>query len=448
MQVILLSGGSGKRLWPLSNDSRSKQYLKLLEASDGSSESMVQRVYRQIREAGIDAEITVAASESQKDSITSHLGHAVSCVWEPERRDTFPAIALACAYLHSEKECSYDEIVVILPVDPYTEGEYFNTILKMVAAVQDGAEMALMGIEPTCPSSKYGYIVPKPAQTEPPYLIESFTEKPAEFVASELLKAGAKWNGGVFAFKLGYLVNKANRYVDEISYKNLYENYQRLPKISFDYEVVEKAKSVVMIPFGGIWKDLGTWNTLGEVMPKPVVGNAVIGEGTQNTCVINELQMPLIVLGIKDSVIAASPDGILVTTKDASAKLKPYVDRIGENSVQRAMYEERCWGTYTVIDYRKYEDNVYSLTKHLSIKAGQSISYQNHNRRNEIWAIVDGTGELLIDGHVRNVGRGDVAHITVGMKPAIRAVSDLRLIEVQIGERLEVDDIERIDWAW
>lgn len=452
MQLILLSGGSGKRLWPLSNDSRSKQYLKLLKAPDGEPESMVQRVYRQIREADINADITVAASEAQRDSIISHLGDAVSCVWEPERRDTFPTIALASAYLFSEKKCNPDEIVVVLPVDPYTEPAYFATINDMAEAVRNGADMALMGIEPTYNSSKYGYIVPKAGQATAPYEIERFTEKPTEEAATELIKLGAKWNGGVFAFKLGHLIDIIKNYINPVSYSTLYDSYGSLPKISFDYEVVEKAKNIVMLPFNGLWRDLGTWNMLCEVVPEPTVGAAILGENTENSYVINELRVPIIALGLKDTIVAASPDGILVTTSEASAKLKPYVDELSNDPLcgetQRNMYEERRWGTYSVIDYRQYEDKKYSLTKHLYLKSGKSLSYQKHNLRDEIWTIVDGTGELLIDGHVRNVRRGDVAYITIGQKHAIRAISDLRLIEVQIGESLEENDIERFGWEW
>jgi mannose-1-phosphate guanylyltransferase len=413
---------------------------------------MVQRVYRQIREASIDADITVAASEAQRDSIISHLGDSANCVWEPERRDTFPAIALVSAYLYSEKKCSEDEIIVVMPVDPYTEPAYFRTINNMAKAVEAGADMALMGIEPTYNSSKYGYIVPKPRQATAPYGVERFIEKPTEETATELIKLGAKWNGGVFAFKLGHLISIIKDYVIPVSYLALYESYNSLPKISFDYEVVEKAKNIVMLPFSGLWRDLGTWNMLCKTVSEPTVGAAILGEGAENSYVINEMRVPIIALGVKDTIVAASPDGILVTTSEASAKLKLYVDELSDNPIcgeaQRNMYEERRWGAYSVIDYRQYEDKKYSLTKHLYLRAGKTLSYQRHNRRDEIWTIVDGAGELLIDGHVRSVKRGDVAYITSGQKHAIKATTDLRLIEVQIGESLEEKDIERFDWQW
>ncbi len=163
MKIILLSGGSGKRLWPLSNDVRSKQFLKVVRGGDGKTESMLQRVYRQIKEAGHNGEITVATAVTQVESIKGQLGEAVSIVVEPERRNTFPAIALSAAYLYFEKNCPMEETVVVLPVDPYVGEEYFRMLHKLDAAVQAGAaDIVLMGVAPTYPSEKYGYIIPIP----------------------------------------------------------------------------------------------------------------------------------------------------------------------------------------------------------------------------------------------------------------------------------------------
>jgi mannose-1-phosphate guanylyltransferase len=441
MNIILLSGGSGKRLWPLSNETRSKQFLKLLKDENGNSESMVQRVYRQIKEASIDANIVVATGKSQLDSIRSQLGNAVDVVLEPERRDTFPAIALSCTYLAYEKSMNSDEVVLVLPVDPYAELEYFMTLIKMEKVIHDrNANIALMGIKPTYPSAKYGYIIPNKDAT----FVEKFQEKPTEQYAEELIRNGAMWNGGVFAFKLGYLMDIIKKYTAFNSYEELEKQYHNLPKISFDYEVVEKESSIAMVEYKGIWKDLGTWNTLTEVMDDNKLGKVILADNCDNTHVINELDIPITVLGAKNIVVAASPDGILISDKRESSYLKTYVDDIH----QRPMFEERRWGEYKVLDYVAYEDGTSSLTKSLFINAGKFISYQSHSIRDEIWTVVDGTGDLLIDGHVRNVRRGDVAYITKCQKHAVRATTDLRMIEVQIGVELVESDIERYEWIW
>lgn len=449
MNIILLSGGSGKRLWPLSNNSRSKQFLKLLKNEEGNYESMVQRVYRQIREAGIDAHIVVATGASQVDSIRCQLGKNVDVVVEPERRDTFPAIALASVYLAKERQMDRDEVILALPVDPFADIEYFHTMMQMEQAVKSGiADMVLMGIEPTYPSEKYGYIVPEAHPVIDGRLIawpvDRFQEKPSLDKARTLLDEGAKWNGGVFAFKLGYLLDIVNRTQEIVSFETFRNHYGDLKKISFDYEVVEKARSIAMVSYGGKWKDLGTWNTLSEEIAGPAIGNVLLGEGTAGTTVINENSMPMVVLGAKDMIVAASPDGILVSDKHASSYLKPYAEQISD----RPMYEEMIWGDYRVTDYVEYTDKTRSLTKHMFIQGGRYIGYQAHSKRDEIWTIVDGTGEVIVDGHSRNVRRGDVVYLTAGQRHALRALNDVHLIEVQIGRTLEEDDIEQFEWTW
>ncbi|MBP1920107.1 sugar phosphate nucleotidyltransferase [Youngiibacter multivorans] len=446
MNIVLLSGGSGKRLWPLSNDTRSKQFLRLLKNEEGEYESMVQRVYRQITTVCPDSGIVVATGASQVDSIQNHLGGQVDIVIEPERRDTFPAIALSSAYLAMEKKVPLDEVVLVLPVDPYVEIGYFETLVKMEKAVQDGvADILLMGITPTYPSAKYGYIVPKNGElVHDARPVARFTEKPTEEKAKILLEDGAVWNGGVFAFKLGYMMEIVKKYCDCTTYKELLGNYSSFKKISFDYEVVEKAESVAMIPYDGEWKDLGTWNTLTEVMDSEYMGNATIGENTTGTNVINELSIPVVVLGATDLIVAASPDGILISDKNKSSYLKSYVDHIGE----RPMFEERTWGEAKIIDLNQYEGSKKSITKRLSMKSGQSLSYQKHTVRDEIWTFVAGTGDLLIDGHMRNVHPGDVAYIHKGQKHSVRAITDLHFIEVQIGEELAINDVEYSNWEW
>jgi mannose-1-phosphate guanylyltransferase len=404
---------------------------------------MVQRVYRQIHEAGIEAPIVIATGSSQADSIRNHLGNNVEVVIEPERRNTFPAIALSVAYLALEKRVNVDEVVVVLPVDPYAEDAYFKTLLRMEKAIKNNtAGLVLMGIQPTYPSAKYGYIVPTDIMSEP-RPVARFIEKPTEAQAVELIDKGAVWNGGVFAFRIGWLMDIISKYVNTGSYVEVYSNYSKLTKTSFDYEVVEKANSIAMVSYHGIWKDLGTWNTLSEEMYSTSIGKAIIGEGTENTIVINELDIPVVALGLKDIVVAASPDGILVSGKNESSYLKLYVDHLD----QRPMYEERRWGEFKIIDYNQYSGKN-SLTRHMFIKSGKNTNYQVHAQRDEIWTFIDGAGELLIDGHIRNVRVGDVAYITRGQKHAIKAITDLHFIEVQIGEELTEEDSNRFEWEW
>lgn len=446
MQLILLSGGSGKRLWPLSNDARSKQFLPLLASPNGGMESMIQRVVRQIREAELTQHITFATNAVQRDCIINQLGEDVNVVTEPERRDTFPAIALAVSYLAKEVKCSKDEIVVIMPCDVYTESKYFATINKMAETVEnDIAELVLMGITPTYPSEKFGYVVPKDTEfVNGVKMVARFTEKPNEQKAKELLAQGAFWNGGVFAFRLGYMMDIVDQYIQTETFQETHKRYTEFPKISFDYEVAEKAESVAVVPFSGEWKDLGTWNTLCEKLPSTHIGNVMMGDHNENAHAVNELGIPVFCNGLKDVIVAASPDGIMVCDKQDSEKIKDYANKL----TTRPMYEERRWGTYRVLDNVEYEDGTRSLTKTIHLNAGKNISYQLHHHRSEVWTCVEGEGIFVLDGERKDVKRGDVMNIPLGHHHAIKATTDLTFIEVQIGNPLVEEDIERFDFEW
>jgi mannose-1-phosphate guanylyltransferase len=346
-------------------------------------------------------------------------------VLEPERRNTFPAIAFACAYLSLEKKTADDETVVVLPCDPYTEVGFFrilNTLDRLISA--DAADIALIGIKPTLPTSKYGYIVPATEMETGVYNVSHFVEKPSEDIAAQLIEKGAYWNGGVFAFKLGRILGLAKADVQFTDFTDLNSKYNELEKTSFDYKVVEKAKRIAVVPYHGKWTDIGTWRTLADEMPISTLG-AVTQENTKNTFIVNELNIPLIALGAKDLVIAASPDGILVSDMVESSQVKPLVDKL-EN--MRPMYEECRWGEYTVLS-----ENEHCLVKNLFLTKGKSISNQAHKSCDEIWNIVHGEGKFTLDGDTRSVTAGDVLKIKRGQKSEIEAVTDLYFVEVQLG---------------
>lgn len=446
MRLVLLSGGSGKRLWPLSNDSRSKQFLKVLENSNGNLESMVQRVWGQIKNAGLDASSIIATSKSQLDMIQSQLGSQVPIVVEPERRDTFPAIALAATYLSSIQNVSEDEVVAILPVDPYVDDPFFHKIKELETVLRNsGADLALMGVTPTYPSSKYGYIVPeRKAEGEGHIIVSHFKEKPAEEQALELMHRDALWNCGVFAFKLKYILALLEEKGLPIQYEELLSRYKKLPKISFDFEVVEKADHVVAIPYDGDWKDLGTWNTLTEEMATNVIGQGFLSEDSLNSHLINELGIPVMILGASNIVVAASPDGILVADKSASPRIKELVADLDH----RPMYEERRWGWYRVLDYTKFDEENEVLTKRIGVLAGKNLSYQLHYKRSEVWTIISGEGEFVLNDAIYYVKPGDVLQIPVEAKHGIKAITDLEFIEVQTGSELVEEDIVRIFMTW
>lgn len=407
---------------------------------------MVQRVVRQLREIGICDSITVATSQAQRDIIINQLGEDIPVVTEPERRDTFPAIALASSHLAYQRKCPADEVVIVMPCDPYTEAGYFETIHRMADAVKnDVAELLLMGVKPTYPSAKYGYVVPaNDVQDKRILQVLRFTEKPDMMTAEKLISEGAFWNGGVFAFRLGYMMEIVAKYIEADTFAEIRSRYGEFPKISFDYEVAEKAQSVAVVPFAGEWKDLGTWNTLTDELSEHAIGNVVMDNESINTHIINELEHPIMCIGAQNLVIAASHDGILIADKSKSENIKTYVDRLQ----RRPMFEERRWGEYKVVNTAEFSDGYKSLTKQLKIKSGKGISYQIHRHRDEVWTFIDGEGELVLDGIRSTVGRGDTVTIKKGVKHAVKALSDLTFIEVQSGDLLVEEDIERLDYKW
>lgn len=441
MNIILLSGGSGTRLWPLSNETMSKQFLRLLRNEKGEKESMVQRVFRQLKETNIDANIVIATGKSQVESIRFQLGEDTDLVVEPERRNTYPAILLSAAYLKYKKHIDDNESVLILPVDPYTENAYFETLVRMDEVIQSGrSQMVLMGIVPTYPSEKYGYIICE-EDTGDVRTVTRFQEKPDLETAKRLLAQGAFWNAGVFGFKLSYIMDILHKELQADSYEEVLEQFSKIKKNSFDYEVVEKAASISMVPYQGEWKDLGTWNTLTEEMPENH-GNVVTGEGNENVSIINVTDKPVVVLGLKDAVVVTSAEGVLVSDKGKSSYLRPYVEGLNE----RPLFEEKRWGKYKVLDQEEYEQGQKTLVKRLSIKAGKAFSLQLHHHRDEIWIIASGRGLVTVGEETREMSTGDVVKINKGEKHKAVALEDMDIIEVQIGDLLIEEDIERFDY--
>ena len=435
MNIVLLSGGSGKRLWPLSNDIRSKQFIKLFKTETGSYESMVQRVYRQIKKVDPDATVTIATAKTQVSAIRNQLGDGVGISVEPCRRDTFPAIALATAYLTDVMGISPEESVVVCPVDPYVNDDYFEALKGLSQQADKGeANLVLMGIEPTYPSEKYGYIIPESADQTAK--VKTFKEKPTADVAAQYISQGALWNGGVFAYKLKYVLKRAHELIDFTDYQDLFAKYETLTKISFDYAVVEKEDKIQVMRFAGQWMDLGTWNTLTEAMEEHVIGRGVLNEVCENVHIVNEMDVPILAMGLHDVVISASPEGILVSDKEQSSYIKPFVDKF----VQQTMFAEKSWGSFRVLDV---EDR--SMTIKVTLNPGHSMNYHSHQYRDEVWVVIAGRGRTVVDSMEQKVSAGDVITMQAGCRHTVFADTELKLIEVQLGQNIHVGDKKKYE---
>ena len=396
---------------------------------------MLQRTLKQIRRTCEGVPVTIAAAKKQEPLFKKYLGENFELSTEPCRRNTFPAIVLAAAYLHDVKDVDAEEAVVVCPVDPYVDDDFFAQFPLLAAQLATDAPLVLMGIEPTYPSEKYGYI--KPEQKDGVWGF-AFTEKPTKEKAEEYIAAGALWNGGVFAYKLSYVLSKSQELLGSSDYETLFNGYSELKKISFDYAVVEQENSLEVLRYSGTWKDLGTWNTLTEAMEESIIGDGRMNENCSNTHIINELGIPILAMGTKDMVISASAEGILVSDKEQSSYIKPFVDAID----QQIMFAEKSWGSYRVLDVE--ED---SMTVKVTLNPGHHMNYHSHEKRDEVWTVVSGTGTTIVDGMEQPVKPGDVVTMSAGCKHTVIAGENgLQLMEVQLGDAISVADKKKYEW--
>lgn len=455
MKIVLLSGGAGERLWPLSNEARAKQFLKVLEPrpnGDGQRVSMLQRIWGQLASAGLTSGAYIAAGESQEEAIRGQLGEDVRLILEPARRDTMPAIALAAAYLRDVEGVAPDETIAVVPVDQVVDDDFFERLAGLASALPaSGGSVGLLGVMPSEPSEKFGYILPSETsahemETGKPARVARFVEKPSRAEAEALIAAGALWNCGVFAFQLDYILRKMRRRGWPVEYIGLKALYIELERISFDYAIVQGEQRVIVQPYTGGWKDLGTWDSLSAYMAARISGRGILHEACSNTHIINELDIPVAAIGLTNVVIAASADGILISDKASSPRLKELSAAIkGMNG--RPMQEERGYGTVRILDCISRADGTETITKRIRITAGKSISYHEHARRKEVWTLLDGHAQVCIEDVVSLCGPGDVVSIPQGTRHGIMAQTDCELIEVQIGRGVDDADMIRYEYS-
>ncbi|WP_165822548.1 sugar phosphate nucleotidyltransferase [Paenibacillus montanisoli] len=449
MRIVLLSGGSGKRLWPLSNEVRSKLFLKLLPSESGGNQSMIQRVCGQLEEAGLLPETTIVAQASQAEMFQSQVGDKLCMVAEPCRRGTFTAVALAAAYLHDKLGVAPEETVCVMPADLYVEAAFFTVLKRFPDYLsQSGTELALLGTLPDHPSSQFGYIVPEKsdeAAAAKGYLpIVQFVEKPDEAHAARLIASHAMWNCGVFAFPLSFMLSILGSRGLPAGYDDLLGRYTQLPDASFDVEVAEKTAHSVVIPYEKGWSDLGDWRVFTEYLGSSVIGLGEISGGSVQSHVVNELACPIRLIGVSNVIVAASAEGILVADKGKANQIKQLLG----GSPEHPMSGEKRWGTYRILDYSKTDAAAESLTKKIDLLPGKHTSYHLHAHRKETLVILSGTGTFVYEDKLASISAGDVLHIPAGAKHAVQAASLLAYLAIQIGADLTREDVQRIAVTW
>lgn len=387
---------------------------------------MVQRVYRQLRTEFPHERVVLATGAAQREQIVAQLGVDVDIVCEPARRDTFPAIALSCTFLADTCAASPDDVVLVLPVDVYADQSYFSVVGKMRDVVRDdGASLVLMGITPSHPSQRFGYMVPVPTSTGAYTRIDRFVEKPDEESARSLIAKGALWNGGVFGFKLGYLMEVARSHLGDLSFQQFLDTYASAKKISFDYAVVEKAASIAMVRYAGMWRDLGTWETLVKEIGSDGIG-AQQKFDTQETIVVNALDMPVVAIGTRNLVIAASYDGILVSDRNKSTGLKPLVDRFDEPP----RFSQFAWGTSKVVDRVMDGSRFVQETRIVDMLPGQVRTLVSAEDETLTFICLNGSGTMEQDGEVTDIETGIPIFIEGGTSVGITSSSAVHALEL------------------
>lgn len=442
MRVIVLSGGSGKRLWPLSNETRTKLFLKLLPTEDGKRESMIQRVCRQLETAGLRSNTTIVTNKSQVELIQNQVGDHISILAEPFKRGTFFSVCLAASYFYSKLQLSMDEKICVIPADLFVESQFYDVLRHLPDILeQSSSELALIGTIPDRPSNQYGYIVPKENNKQSYYKVSQFVEKPNEETATNLIKNHALWNCGTFAFSLSFIITHLKNHGLPLQYEQLLQRFESFQVTSFDEEVAEKTAHTVVVPYDKTWRDLGDWRVLSNFLGSQMIGRGQVSSDSQHTHLINELMYPIHVIGVSNVIVAASPDGILVANKDQSNQIKNLLQ-----DGQTPMYQEKRWGNYRVLDHSRAE--METLTRKVEMLPGRNTSYHMHQKRNEILTITSGTGQFILDGKNYEIQTGDVLKIPCGAKHAVKAISALEYIEIQIGSELTENDVVRLSMDW
>lgn len=305
MHVILLCGGNGKRLWPLSSDKCPKQFIKYIK-NEKQYISMLQRTYNLISKKGFD--ISVITSEKYKGLVEEQLKD-VNIILEPESRNTFPAVMLGLANSIYEKRLDEKEIIVFFPIDSYAEESFYDVLNDINSKMpKESSGIGLVGIKATEPSSEYGYIINKNGK------VEKFIEKPSIELANKLLKKGALYNSGIFAVRVNYGKKLLNKYMNINNYEEFLVNFEKLTSTSFDYEVLEKEKDISCIETSSTWMDIGTFKNFERILDKESIGKVEKYECSKTT-IINKLEIPVKAIGVDNLIVVVTEDGILISKK-------------------------------------------------------------------------------------------------------------------------------------
>ncbi|MFX3649772.1 MAG: sugar phosphate nucleotidyltransferase [Paenibacillus sp.] len=445
MHIVLLCGGSGKRLWPISNELRSKLFVDILPSPDGGRESMISRVCRQLDSSCLTDSTLIISHQDQANITARHTQGKIPVIGEPYKRGTFTAAALATLYLQSFRMAKNDDVICIAPADVFAGEDFFSSFQLLPDILkQSQADIALIGTRPTHASEQYGYILPGEEECNAYSHITQFIEKPEATIAETLLQRGALWNCGVYAFTVAFMISHIKKMGLPVHYDQLLSLYEALPERSFDKQVAEKAQRAVVLPYKGVWQDIGSWDTLCAQLDSHVFGHGGISGSSSDSYIINELPYPIQVIDVPGIIAAASPDGILIANKNNSNEIKAQLGSLP----LKPMYGEATWGSYRVIESSLEDENTTVTTLNITVLPGKNIGLNWNKTGCRAWTVLAGSGQVLVNGKVMQVSMGNQFAITKESLFSILAETRMVILEVRIGVTEDKDNIlfEEEDW--
>jgi len=469
MLAIILCGGSGTRLWPVSREAMPKPFMRI-----GSGPSLLQRTALRARRVGASACLVVTNAEytfktiEELTELADAAPREVQLLLEPMGRNTAPAIAAACWQLHRQGKDA--EPLLIMPADHLIQDEArFATVAANAERLASQGRIVLFGIQPTMPETGFGYIECEAVPAgDAPQRVRRFVEKPTPDKAAEYLAAGSfLWNSGMFCFTAGTMIDALQRHAPDVlraareavergatsdrqplRIELNRESFGSAPDISIDYAVMEKASDVVVLAGDFGWSDIGSWKAVAEEFERDAGGNTTSGEVLLADCrnVHAQTEDRLVAaVGLSDVVIVDTPDAVLVCDRHASQKVKEVVGELkrrGHDAHKLHRTVARPWGTYTTL-----QEGANFKIKRIQVKPGAALSLQMHHHRSEHWVVVSGTGKVTVDDKVVLLAPNESTYVPIGAKHRLENPGrvPLTLIEVQCGDYVGEDDIVRFD---
>lgn len=455
MIPVILSGGSGSRLWPISRASYPKQFCEIFD------EPLLEKTMRRLSGWGAPYIVTVKSLNVLTERGVRALGQPLeNIIYEPQAKNTAPAIALICWRLLQQKK--QDEVIGIFPADHMISNEVeFKKVIELAQQCANDGQIVTVGINPQYAATGFGYIECESVDFKKidglsAKKVKGFREKPDQQTAQSFIEQKRfYWNAGMFVFKVSTMVEEFKKNLPELwghvcnlkeDMSNLDQVYELLVPVSVDVGIMEKAQQQVCIPCDIGWSDLGSWDDYAKVMEKTALKTAnfhLASVDSKDNFVFSLKEKTIGLVGVEGLIVVETPDALLISKKGSSQSIKPLVESLARDRHQITKdhsFDYRPWGKYDILS-----DNEDFKVKVIAVNPGQQLSYQSHLHRSEHWVVIEGNGDVIINEQALTVRPGSSIVIPQGSKHRIRNTGThiLRFIEVQTGEYFGEDDITR-----